>query len=107
MSLLGQILDQSVQPLDGSDLVLDQSDLVLDAGRGVVLTLYVLRLRGFISGAGVQTDGSETFHPLPDRDQRPEAAVGAAQVSAHTFTCICAHLDTPGIIYPVSSISCV
>lgn len=48
-----------VQTCDQSDLVLDQSDLVL-------MTLCVFLLRGFVSGAGVQTDGSETSDPLSD-----------------------------------------
>ncbi|MEQ2187999.1 hypothetical protein GOODEAATRI_010509 [Goodea atripinnis] len=36
--------------------------------------------RGFIPRAGVQADGSETLHPLLDRNRRAETAAGAAQV---------------------------
>lgn len=50
----------------------------------VLLALVLVVFRGFVSGAGVQTDCFETLYPLPDRDQRPEAAAGTAQVSDHT-----------------------
>lgn len=43
-------------------------------------------LRGSVSGAAVQTDGSEAFHSLPDWEQRAEAAAWAAQVWTHLNT---------------------
>lgn len=43
----------------------------------------VFVLRGFVSRAGVQADSSQTLHPLPEWDPKPEAAAGAAQVCSH------------------------
>lgn len=66
----------------GSGWVLELSELKL----GLLLWFFyliVFLIRGFISRAGVQTDRSETLHALPDRERRPEAAPGAAQVRTH------------------------
>lgn len=63
----------------------DPGSVNLDADSLVWLCVF----RGFVSGAWVQTDGSETLHPLFDRGPRPEAAAGPAQVLTPVHLSIC------------------
>lgn len=65
----------------------------VSAGHDLLASLHPLHLllRGSVQRAGVQADGSETLHPVPERDRRaggPAAAVGVCVCTARTrLTC--------------------